>query len=130
MTYDVDGFMIGYTGGKSPCYAGGFTVVDENNVLVVRHVFRTYPKRWTNNDGELWAVAAGIHQAAPGDIVRSDSEVVVKWWLPRGLCKSRPDLDNLCKTAYDERRVKDIDVIWVPRKENLAGIYNEQNRLT
>jgi ribonuclease HI len=122
LTYDVDGWMMG----RNPAPGGGFTIVDQDNRLVYRSTFRK--AGWTNNDAELWAIAAAAHLAAVNDTIRSDSEVMTKWWIPRGVCKSRPDLNILCKMAHDEIRDKRLSLVWVPREQNLAGIYNDNHK--
>lgn len=125
MTYYVDGYMYS----ASPCYAGGFSVTDEDGVLLARRFFKTEPPRkWTNMDGELWAVAYAAQLAAPEDTICSDSEVVVKWWVPRGHCKTRLDLCPLALMTHEAVEYKNLSLIWVPRAKNLAGIYNDQHR--
>jgi ribonuclease HI len=122
MTYDVDGWM----NGRNPSNGGGFTICRADGSLVKRIAFNKIG--WTNNDAELWAVAAAVHLAKTGDIIRSDSEVMVKWWVPRGMCKSRPDLNTLCKLAHDGIRDKRLTLTWIPRAQNLAGIYNDTHK--
>ena len=111
---------------RNPSPGGGFTIVNEQNELVKRVEMRK--AGWTNNDAELWAVAGAVHIAKVGDIIRSDSEVMVKWWVPRGICKSRPDLNKLCQFAHNGIRDKRLSLVWVPREENLAGIYNDHHK--
>jgi len=125
MIYYVDGFM--HSG--NPCLSGGCTVVDEHNNLLVRRIFKVEPpKKWTNNDAELWAVACGVAIAGYQDTIYSDSEVMVKWWLPRRSAKTRKDLNPLIVYTANQIREKDISLLWVGRDDNLAGIYNDQNR--
>jgi hypothetical protein len=123
MTYDVDGWLTG----PNPAKGGGFTIVDQTGKLRARAQAPNVGvlSHFTNNDAELWAVAAGAHLAKVGDIIRSDSEVMCKWWVPRGVCKSRPDLNTLCQYAHNLIRDKRIILVWTPRDENLAGIYND-----
>ncbi len=123
MIYYVDGFMHG-----QPTHSGGFTVVDEDNVLRVRRIMKTPARPWTNNDAELWAVAGGVFLAGPDDTIYSDSEVMVKWWLPRRSSKTRKDLNELIITTAKEMERKSLTLLWVRREDNLAGIYNEKNR--
>lgn len=122
MTFDVDGWM----NGRNPSNGGGFTIVNEHNELVKRVPVKK--TGWTNNDAELWAVAGAVSLAQPGDIIRSDSEVIVKWWVPRGVCKSRPDLNKLCQFVHNGLRTKRLTLKWVPREENLAGLYNDTHK--
>jgi ribonuclease HI len=111
---------------RNPAPGGGFTIVNQDDRLILRKHIRK--AGWTNNDAELWAVAAAVHLAKTGDIIRSDSEVMVKWWVPRGMCKSRPDLNTLCKLAHDGIRDKRLTLTWIPRAQNLAGIYNDTHK--
>lgn len=123
MILDVDGWMTG----PNPAQGGGFTVVNfDTKQLVKRHLF--WKHGFTNNDAELWAVAAGAQLCQAGGTIRSDSELMVKWWVPKGRCGARPDLNTLCKLAHDTIRDKSLSLIWVPREENLAGIHNDTNK--
>ena len=117
----MDGFLLGSNGRHCP--GGGFTIVDENNRLL--HHVTMHRQGYTNNDAELWAVAAAAHIANVGDTIRSDSQVMVKWWVPRGETKSRSDLNTLCLFAHKLIADKRLNLIWVRREENKAGLYNE-----
>jgi ribonuclease HI len=119
MRYDVDGFLIGRN--PSP-QGGGFTVIDEDHRLIAHHTF--YKPNFTNNEAELWAMAAGVFAAAQNDIIRSDSQCIVSW-VAGGRCKSRPDLQTLCDTCYHVIHQKNLCIFWIEREQNLAGIYNE-----
>lgn len=123
MTYDVDGWMMG----RNPAPGGGFTICGPDGKLIKRVSMRKVG--FTNNDAELWAIAAAVFLAHTGDTIRSDSEVMTKWWIPRGHCKSRPDLNVLCKFAHDGIRDKRLSLVWVPRTKNLAGLYNDRNKI-
>ena len=122
MVFDVDGYMWG----KNPAPGGGFTIVNEHNELVKRIPVKK--AKWTNNDAELWAVAGAVQIAQTGDTIRSDSEVIVKWWVPRGVCKSRPDLNKLCQFVHNGLRDKRLTLVWVSRNENRAGLYNDTHK--
>ncbi len=122
MTFDVDGWMMG----ANPAIGGGFTIINDNGSLVAR--VEMLKPNFTNNDAELWAVAGAAYIAHVGDIIRSDSEVCVRWWVARGNCKSRPDLNVLCRYARALIRDKRLALVWVPREQNLAGIYNDAHK--
>jgi hypothetical protein len=126
MTFDVDGWLTG----PNPAKGGGFTIVDQTGTLRARAQapLAGMLTHFTNNDAELWAVAAGAHLAKVGDTIRSDSEVMVRWWVPRGVCKSRGDLNVLCQYAHNLIRDKRLILLWVPREENLAGLYNDSHK--
>lgn len=123
MIYYVDGFMVGYKGGKSPCSRGGFTVVDENGILIRRHE-RDFPN-FTNNHAEILAIAFGSFVALPGDTIISDSQCAVQW-AKVGEVRSRRDLQNIVSFAHQEIRSKRLTLKWEPREGNLAGQYNEK----
>lgn len=125
LTLYADGFM--HSG--NPCYSGGFTVVNDAGSLVARRIFKVEPpKKWTNMEAELWGVAFAVQIADYEDTILCDNESVVKWWVPRGACKSRPDLNSLARMTRDAVEYKKLDVQWCPREESLAGIYNDRNR--
>lgn len=125
MRYDVDGFLNGPNGHNT---GGGFTIVNGDNKLIHRVPLRK--KNLTNNEAELWAVAAAVYLAQPGDTIYSDSQCVARYWVPEGRCRARSDLNALCRIANIGIQEKGLTLTWAPRDENLAGIYNEkaQNR--
>ena len=58
-------------------------------------------------------------------IIYTDSQVIAHW-VRRGQARSRPDLNEVickCKEQIEKKRVK---IKFVPRNDNLAGIYNER----
>lgn len=123
MTFDCDGFLLGPNPSQR---GGGFTVVDESGRLVVSQTLRK--PNFTNNEAELWAVAAALTKAGPGDVVRTDAQTML-WWVNSGVIKSfdRRDLMPLCRYAHGLLINKECQLVWIPRHENLAGIYNEQH---
>lgn len=122
MIYHVDGWMIG----KNPSpHGGGFTVVNEQNELVKRHTI--YKRGFTNNDGEIFAIAYAAYIAAPGDTIITDSQAAYHWALS-GYPKARMDLVGICGKVRKWIYTKDLKLEWRPREENLAGIYNDAHK--
>lgn len=120
MIYHVDGFVLD----KNPSpRGGGFTMFDvTNNQLIVSHTILR--PGFTNNDGELLAIAYAARRAQPGDEIVTDAQVML-WWCDAGRCKARPDLSPIaakCKRWIESKRLK---LVWQPRDMNMAGGYNE-----
>ena len=120
MRYFVDGFTVGSNPSR---VGGGFTVVDENNNLIERREVRRY---FTNNEGELLGISFAVHLAQPGDEVITDSQCA-QAWVRAGRSKARPDLSELCSTTKSVAAEKHLQIRWVRRENNLAGIYNEEH---
>ena len=123
MTFDVNGWIQGPNGHNK---GGGFTIVDESNKLLCRIPIRK--RNITSSEVELWAVAGAVHLAHMGDIIRSDSQVISRYWVPAGRCKARPDLNALCQFAHDGIHDKRLTLVWIPRAQNLAGIVNDKHK--
>lgn len=122
MKYYVDGFTIG----GNPGLAGGFTIVDENNKLIKRETRKK--SGFTNNEGEILGVAYAAILACYGDTIVTDSKTAISW-ATVALCGSRPDLKDMCQVLKELILSKNISLVWQPRKENLAGIMNEKDKL-
>lgn len=118
MIYYVDGFTIGRNPSRQ---GGGFTVVDENGELIHRQEYRRY---FTNNEGELRGVQYACEDAEEGSIVATDSQVAV-FWCRNGKSKARPDLNRVCANVKELIALKGLELVWVRRDKNLAGIHNE-----
>ena len=118
MQYYVDGFLLG----PNPCDAGGgFTVVDEHNRLRVHHAFH---RPMTNNEAELWSVAYAAFIAEEHDKIWTDSKIIT-YWVAAGRCKARPDLTPMAAKCRYWIETKSLTLEWLPREENLAGLFNE-----
>ena len=123
MIYYVDGWMIG----RNPSHiGGGFTIVNERHELVKRHTI--YKNPFTNNDGELFAIAYAAYKAAPGDTIITDSQCAYNWVLS-GFVKAdaRADLRPVARRAHKWVNEKRLNLKWEPRESNLAGQYNEKH---
>ena len=73
-------------------------------------------------------MVAAVELADDDSTVVTDSKIALKW-VSGGRCKARPDLSDValeCKRLVKEKRIK---IRFRPREENLAGIYNEKNRV-
>ena len=119
MVYYVDGFTIKSNPSK---IGGGFTVVDEAGKLIHRQEYR----RWfTNNEGELQGIYFAAQLAKRGDTIFTDSQIARNWVL-RGNSGGRPDLRHVAGQAQFWVSDKRLQLRWVRRDQNLAGVWNEQ----
>jgi len=78
----------------------------------------------TNNEGELMAIYLGLDYAKNGDTIYSDSQLAVN--LVNGIWKARkkhliPYLRQIKRKLEDKK----VDIIWLPREKNKAGILIE-----
>lgn len=117
----ADGFVIGPNPSK---IGGGYTLVDGKGNLIHRREIK-YLEVFTNNDGELRGLVHAIIIAKHYDVVVTDSRTVY-WWVMKGRAKARPDLNEICKIGNQAMHLKKVEVRWVPREQNLAGIYNDE----
>ena len=123
MKYYCDGWMMG---SKNPSpYGGGFTVVDEDKVLIVREDI--FKEVFTNNEAEIRGIKFALEYAEEGDSVSTDSLCCLSW-VRKGRSKARPDLYVLLDQCNDLFNQKKINLLWEAREFNLAGIFNEENR--
>lgn len=125
MTYHTDGFLKGR--GNPSKIGGGFTVADDKGRVVLReeYTFAGMPDREiSNNEAEVRGILAALKIAKPRDKVVTDSRCALAW-VSRGRAKARPDLNPLCRRAWELMVEKSVMVVWRPRDENLAGQINE-----
>lgn len=100
----------------------GFAVVNENNDLIIKKVFR---EENTNNEMEYAAVLYALEFASsPGDEILTDSQLVVGQVTKDWKVKAQHLLPFVLK-AKKLVAEKKIKLTWVPREENLAGIFLE-----
>lgn len=109
-----------YTDGSSTIgVKSEYVVVDEEG----KHVYgkRTFsPNEFTNNEEEYRGVITALKLCNPGDIVHTDSLLVVNQIY--GKYKVKVDrLKSLCKLAQELVKEKGASVIWIEREKNLAG---------
>ena len=101
---------------------GGFTVF-KNGILLTSQ--KLEKRGVTSNECELEGLAHAIRDAGQNDEIVVDSQVCI-FWIKSGRPKARMDLQPLCQELKQLVSEKKLDVYWLPREENLAGIYNEE----
>lgn len=121
MIYFTDCFVMGTNPSTT---GGGYTIVNEHNEVV--EIKRIYKKGFTNNEGELLGVLRAIELSEIGSEIYTDSQCIC-FWVKNGKSKARKDLNDILKNAYSDMEKKNLTLVWIPREENLAGIYNEEN---
>jgi ribonuclease HI len=120
MKYYCDGYLI--DSNPSP-KGGGYTVVDENNELVITKGIDM--PGMTNNHAELLSIHAAASHAQHDSIISSDSMTAISW-THKGRSKVRHDLLIIARECKELMLEKNITLVWEPRELNLAGHYNEQ----
>ena len=121
MTYYADCFVYG---GNPSDVGGGFTITDEKGKLLWQE--EKLQRGFTNNEGELLGVLYACMLASHGDTIVTDSQNTIAW-IRSGTPKARPDLTDFATLAKDLVSKKQVTVKWLPREQNLAGIYNEEH---
>lgn len=79
----------------------------------------------TNNEGELIGITRAARLAKPESTIYSDSQLAVNWIT----LKSTTKIERLKPTIYDAVvavHTKKINLVWIPREQNLAGHYIEE----
>jgi len=116
-------FSDGYCSSNGASSAhGGFTVFKNGSLLTTQKIEK---RGVTNNDCELQGLLHAILDAGTGDEIVVDSMVCI-YWTRSGKPKARMDLAPICQELKRLISEKKLDVYWLPREENLAGIYNEE----
>ncbi len=78
----------------------------------------------TNNEGELIGILKATSLAPSHSVILSDSQLAVNW--AKGRYKTRIDrLKPLVTEVKNAVKEKGVEVKWIPREENQAGIYIE-----
>jgi hypothetical protein len=121
MTYHTDCFVYG---GNPSSKGGGFTITDEQGNLLWQ-VEKLKPG-FTNNEGELLGVLYAAMLASHGDTIVTDSQNTIAW-TKSGKPKARPDLTSFAALAKRLIALKSLSLMWTPRQQNKAGIYNENH---
>ena len=120
-TYYSDGWL---KGSNPSSIGGGYTVTNGYGKVVAEEEFKK--EGFTSNEAELLGACKAIEIAEEGDMVIIDSQVVRCWIGKDVKSKARPDLYEIAKIARKQMLEKNINLIWRPREENLAGHYNEE----
>lgn len=79
----------------------------------------------TNNEGELIGITRAARLAKPESTIYSDSKLAVNWIT----LKSTTKIERLKPTIYDAVfavQARKINLVWIPREQNLAGHYIEE----
>ena len=79
-----------------------------------------YDYERTNNEMEYAAVLWALNKAVCGDIILTDSQLVVNQVAGKWRCKE-PRLKGYCDTVWEKVQDKVVELVWIPREENLAG---------
>jgi ribonuclease HI len=83
------------------------------------HIDR-YNYECTNNEMEYAAVLWALNIAEDGDIVYTDSQLVVNQVMGKWKVKEQR-LAGFCVLAKEKLQSKQVILVWIPREENLAG---------
>jgi len=107
----------------------GFAVVNNDTGTVSKKTFR---EKTTNNEAEYLAVIHALSLCANGDVVFTDSQLVVnqckreeigRWKVNEPRLR---ELQGLVLAALAEK--PDVELLWVARSENVAGIVMENEK--
>jgi ribonuclease HI len=91
-------------------------------------MIKRFSQKYTNNEMEYEAMIQALELANNGDIICSDSQVVINQITGKYKVLAR-NLMPLFTKAWALYINKQVNLHWVPREENLAGIELEkQNR--
>ena len=108
---------------------GGYSIIDENNtVLTVENIEK---EGMTNNEAELLAVYHCLEEfCGTADVISTDSMNTIAWIRTNKIKKvARQDLVDIILKCKNLIKEKMVNLIWESREHNLAGIYNEENKL-
>ena len=100
-------------------------VTDENGVILIfKETFASSlmnVREFTNNEEEYRGVIAALKLASRGDTVYTDSQLV--YHQIRGDWKiNKVHLIPFCREASELRHNKGVEVAWIGREYNLAGL--------
>jgi len=92
---------------------------------VFRHPF-------TSNEMEWYAMVRSIGLASPGDVIHSDSQLVVNQVNRRWRIKEARLAEYAARAFKLLADKPGVKIIWIPREKNDAGVYLETigNRVT
>ena len=102
---------------------GKYCVVTERGKII-----RGKEKGCTNNELEYKAMIKALEIAKDGDVIYSDSKLVVNqllgWWRINN--ETLLELCEMCKEISKNKKVK---IVWIPRRRNRAGKILESQKL-
>jgi ribonuclease HI len=90
-------------------------------------VVKTFQQKYTNNECEYMALIDALEAAENGDIIYTDSLLMVNHLKGEYRVRAR-NLMPLFEKAKKLAKEKKIVVLWVPREKNLAGKHLEKNK--
>lgn len=82
-----------------------------------------WPGQKSSNGG---GIMLAIDPAEAGDIIGSDSRLVLGW-VCRGRSRTRSDLNDRLRAAAELVQSKGLKLRFVPRRFNVAGLHNERH---
>lgn len=118
-------FCDGYLRGSNPSYSGGYTVFDESGLVETKVIEKD---NLTNNEVELRSIARAVELSQDADIISTDSMTCLSW-IRSGKVKARPDLKPLVRALMVVILTKKLNLMWEGREYNLAGLYNDDQKL-
>jgi ribonuclease HI len=112
-------YSDGFTIGKNPSsIGGGYLLADENGNVIKKQQFNK-PK-YSNNEAELMGVVEATKIIENGGEIYTDSMNTIRW-IKSCKFKARPDLKQFGMEAKINILEKNLQLIFIPREENLAG---------
>jgi len=118
----ADGFL--FRANPSPT-GGGYTVVNKQGEVLAREIIEQ--PGLTNNEAELRGLIRAIELAEKRSSVGTDSRVA-RAWVCRGRSRARRDLRTILKRTRKLLLEKEVEIVFVPRELNPAGILNDRQR--
>jgi ribonuclease HI len=113
-----------YTDGSSTIgVKSAYCVTDEHGKIMSFQETSLYNGKqfnYTNNEEEYRGVIEALHFCSPGDIVYTDSLLVVNQVYGKYKVKAE-HLRSLCQQTKDLLKEKGVSLMWIEREKNLAG---------
>lgn len=127
MIYYIDGFTLR----SNPSTEGGYTITDKNgNILKQKFVKSSENEPLiTNNYTEFLALHDCLLIAEMYDTIFTDSQNSIAWSRKINRKSKRKDLKSLSDSVKELIKDKCIDLQWVSRETNIAGLVNENLKL-
>lgn len=120
--YYSDGFS--FTSNPSPT-GGGFTIF-KNDEFYKREIIMK--EGLTSNELEFDGILFCCIEAKDNSEIFTDSKNSIAW-IRNGKSEVRNDLNWLFQITKNIVNKKNLKIKWIPRKRNIAGIYNEKNKI-
>lgn len=113
-----------YTDGSSTIGVKSAHAVVNEKGRTIEYVEVKAPNDRTNNEEEYLGVIAALRLCHPGDVVFTDSLLVVNQIYGKYKVK-KEHLKPLCQIAQELIQKNGASVIWIKRESNLAGKFFE-----